>query len=231
MLHILTGSDVMKAKARAAALAKGTELVRFGEGGEPFGNALSYLASRGLFSEKIALLLDRPFEDEEGKALFMEHADDLAGSETLVLIVQPDLDAATKKKIPKDAEVETFELKEEKEIPPPSVFALTDAFASGDRKTAWILYRKLVGSGSAAEEVHGALSWQARAVVLASKAKSAEEAGLKPFVYSKAKRAASRLGEAGSEELSRELVRLLHQSRTGGGDLEDLLETFLLKRT
>ena len=53
---------------------------------------------------------------------------------------------------------------------------------------------------------------------------------MKPFVYTKAKRAASRLGEAGAEDLSRELVRLLHSSRMGEGDLEDLLEAFLLKK-
>jgi len=112
----------------------------------------------------------------------------------------------------------------------PSVFELTDAFALGDRKNAWILYRKLVESGSAAEEIHGALSWQARAMVLASKAKTAEEAGLKPFVYSKAKRAASKMTVEQTEEISRELVKILHTSRMGGGDLEDLLEVFLLKK-
>jgi DNA polymerase III delta subunit len=230
MLYILIGSDVMKAKVRAAALSKGHETVRFGEGGEPFEQTPSYLGARGLFAPTVALILDRPSEDAAGKTLLIEHAEEFAASAMPVIVIEPVLDAATKKAVAKRAEIEEFEAKTEPETPPPSVFALTDAFASGDRKGAWILYRRLIENGSAAEEIHGALAWQARAMVLASKTKSAAEAGLKPFVYGKAKRAASRLGEAGAEELSRELVRILHSSRMGGGDLEDLLEAFLLKK-
>lgn len=230
MLYVLTGSDVMKAKARAAALTKGAGTVRFGEGGEPFANALGYVGASGLFEKKTALFFDRPLGDAEGKDLVLEHAEDFARAEMPVVIVEPALDAAAKKVFSKHGEIEEFELKAETETPPPSVFALTDAFASGDRKNSWILYRKLIESGSAAEEIHGALAWQARAMVLASKTKTADEAGLKPFVYTKAKRAASRVGEAGAEELSRELVRILHVSRMGGGNLEDLLEAFLLRK-
>jgi DNA polymerase III delta subunit len=230
MLYVLTGSDVMKAKARAAALSKGHEVVRFGEGGEPFARVLGYVGARGLFAPKIALLLDRPSEDVDGKTLLAEHAEDFVRAAMPVIVIEPVLDTATKKAVSKHADIEEFGLPREHEAPLPSVFALTDAFASGDRKTAWILYRKLIENGSAAEEIHGALAWQARAMVLASKTKSAAEAGLKPFVYVKAKRAASRLGEEETENLSRELVRILHSSRMGGGDLEDLLEAFLLKR-
>lgn len=230
MLYVLTGSDVIKAKARAATLSKGHEVVRFGEGGEVFANALSYIGAHSLFTPNIALFLDRPSEDSEGKTLLIEHAKDFAQATIPVIIVEPALDAATKKAIAKHAELEVFETKAPPEISVPSVFALTDAFASGDRKIAWILYRKLIESGSAAEEIHGALTWQTRALVLASKTKSAAEAGLKPFVYSKAKRSAIRLGEAAAENLSRELVHILHASRMGGGNLSDLLEVFLLKK-
>lgn len=230
MLYILTGSDVKKVQARMAALVKGHEIVRFGEGGEAFSEVLSRIGARGLFSPKIALVLERPLDTAEGKALLVEHAKDFAEAEMPIVVIEPMLDAVTKKAVAKHTEMEEFDLKGKAETPAPSVFALTDAFASGDRKGAWILYRRLIENGSAAEEVHGALSWQARALVLASKTKSAAEAGLKPFVYSKAKRASTRLGEEGAESLSRELVHLLHDSRMGKGNLEDLLEVFLLKK-
>lgn len=230
MLYVLTGSDIVKAKTRAAALSKGYEVVRFGEVGEPFQNVLGYLSARGLFAPKVALVLDRPLQDPEGKVLFEEHGKELMEGDALVVVIEDEMNAATKKKIPKDAKIETFDLAEKTDAPPPNVFALTDAFAEGNRKNAWVLYRRLIKTGSAPEEIHGALMWQARALVLASKTKNAEEAGLKPFVYSKAKRATSRLGIDGAEELSRSLVHLVHQSRLGGGDLEDLLEAFLLKK-
>lgn len=231
MLYVLTGSDVMKAKARVEALAKGYDVLRFGEGGEPFTGALSALGARGLFGANIALLLDRPSEDADGKTLLAEHAAVFAGAGTPVIVIEPDFPAAAKKKLPAAAVTERHDIPfHSPETPTPSVFELTDAFAGGDRKEAWMLYRRLIENGSAAEEIHGALSWQARALVLASKTNGANEAGLKPFVYAKAKRAAVRLGEKGAEEISRELVRILHASRTGGGALEDLLEAFLLKK-
>lgn len=230
MLYVLTGSDTMKAKARAMALLKGYELVRFGEGAEAFANVPGYLGASGLFSKKIALLLERPSESDDGETLLSEHAKDFAEADMPIVVIELDINSGVLKNLRMIATVEEFELGEKEEIPAPSVFALTDAFASGNRKDSWVLYRKLIASGSAPEEVHGALSWQARAMVLASKTKSAAESGLKPFVYSKAKRASARLGEVESENLSRELVRLLHVSRMGGGDLEDLLEIFLLKK-
>lgn len=230
MLYIFTGSDVLKAKEKAIKLAKGHELVRFGEGGEPVMNALTYIGARGMFSPKVALLIDRPLETEEGKEFFKEHLDALQNSDTLVFIIEPVLDAAAKKAIPKKAEVESFELEEKPDEPLPSVFALTDAFAAGDRKKSWVLYRRFIEEGMVPEEIHGALAWQARALVLASKTKSASASGLKPFVYTKAKGIAERLGEEKTEAISRELVSLYHAARAGKGNMEDLLEAFLLKK-
>jgi DNA polymerase III delta subunit len=230
MLYIFTGSDTLKAKEKALKLAKGHELVRFGEGGEPVMSALAYIGARGMFSPKVALLIDRPFETEEGKEFFKEHLGALQESDTLVFIIEPVLDAAAKKAIPKKAEVESFDLEEKSDEPLPSVFALTDAFAAGDRKKSWVLYRRFIEEGVVPEEIHGALAWQARALVLAAKTKSATQSGLKPFVYMKSKRIADSLGEEKTEAISRELVSLYHRSRAGEGDLEDLLEVFLLKK-
>ena len=136
MLYVLTGSDVMKAKARAAALAKGYEIVRFGDDGEAFSRVPSYLGARGLFAQKTALFLDRPSEDAGGKTPIAEHAKDFAEADMPIIVIEPVLDAATKKALGKHAELEEFELKREAEPALPSVFALTDAFASGDRKGA-----------------------------------------------------------------------------------------------
>ncbi len=230
MLYLLIGSDTARAKARALSLASDAEVVRFGEGGEPFENAMGYLAARGLFAPEVALIIDRPSESAEGKALLAERLTDFADAAALVAVIEPVLDAATKKKIPKKAKIETFDAAEQPREEAPNVFALTDAFASGDRKTAWVLYRKLIAAGAAPEEIHGALSWQSRAIATAAKAESASDAGLKPFVYSKAKRAGARFSPEESPLLSRELVHILYQARSGRGSLEALLESFLLKK-
>lgn len=228
MLYVLLGSDFVKIKKRIVEISKGHEVVRFGEGAEPVASAAARLGSSGLFSPKIALHLDRPLEDAESKSFFIEHVKNFANADTVVIATALALDAETKKKIPKNAGVETFDVKEEKE-PAPNAFALTDAYVKGDRKQMWVLYRQFIESGMSAEEIHGVLSWQVRALVLASKTKGAIEAGLKPFVYTKAKSALASI-QRPPEEVSRELVSIYHQSRAGQGSLENLLEVFLLKK-
>jgi len=237
MLYIFTGTDTVTAKKKALKLAAGCETVRFGEGGEPLVNALGYIGARGMFSSKIALILDCPLETDEGAQLLSEHMKVFAEADASVFVIEPNLTARAHSHILKNIRMiagvvlESFD-EEKKDIEPlVSVFALTDAFASGNRKNAWILYRKFIEGGMAPEEIHGALSWQARALVLASNAQTAGESGLKPFVYSKAKRFATRFAPGEAENLSRELVSLYHESRAGRGILSDLLEIFLLKKT
>lgn len=231
MLYLFLGEDVTRAKAEAQKRAEGHEVVRFGEGGEPFSAVGGYLGQQGMFAPKVALILDRPLDDTEGKELLLEKGTDIVGAEALVIAIQPDIDAATKKKLPKGIKIEKFDAPEAAaELPPPNVFALADAVSAGDRKKAWILYRQLIMSGASPEEVHGALAWAVRGIVLATKTKSADEAGMKSFPYAKAKQATLRIKPAEAEAMSAELVAIYHQARSGRGSLEDLLEVFLLKK-
>jgi DNA polymerase III delta subunit len=228
MLYLFVGDDVIKAKAEAIKRAKGREVVRFGEGGEPFANVGGYLEQQGMFAPALALILDRPLDSADGKELLAENAELLSKASALVFAIVPDIDAATKKKLDKYADVEEFETKHVAEMPPPNSFALTDAVQAGDKKRAWILYRQLIASGASAEELHGVLAWAARGVVLASKTKSATEAGMKSYPYDKARAVARRLKPGEAEQQSAELVSLYHQARMGRGTLEDLLEIYLL---
>ncbi len=231
MLKFFIGTDGGAAKSAASALAKGTEVVRFGEGGEPFSNVLGFLEQRGMFATKLTLILDHPLDDTDGEGLVEGHVKDFSDADADVIIIEDSLPAALKKKIPTNAEIKSFDLPLAPEPePPPSVFALTDAFTAGDRKRAWVTYRTLVESGVEPEEVHGALAWSVRGMVLAAKTKSAVEAGMKDYPYRKAKSAVQKIGLPKAEALSAELVALYHNSRMGRGDLEDLVEIFLLKK-
>lgn len=221
-----------KAKVEALKRAKGREVVRFGEGGEPFANVGGYLGQQGMFAPQVALILDRALESAEGKELIIEQAETLIDADALVIDIETKVDAITKKKLAKGIKIEVFGGEEATadEPLPPNVFALTDAFAAGDRKGAWVTYRTLINAGAQPEEIHGALGWAVRGMVLAGKTKSATEAGMKDYPYKKAKGAVARIGLPQAEQLSRDLVALIHDSRKGQGDLEDLLEVFLLKK-
>jgi len=230
MLYIFTGSDTAKAKAEARKLAKDAAVVVFGEGGEPFESAMSYVGSQGLFSPKVVLLMDRPLEDANGKQLIEESAKDLQKADIEVFVIAPKLSAVEKKLFPKGAEFKEFEIKGQPEYVRPNVFGLTDAFLAGDKKKTWIGYRKLIAEGVQPEEIHGVLLWAVRSTLLAVKTKSAEEAGLKPFVYTKSKRAGEALGLGKVEQYSRDLVGAYHHARMGKGTLEMNLEVLILSK-
>lgn len=231
MLYYFLGDDVVRAKAEIVKRTLGSHVVRVGEGGEPLDATLGYLEQRGMFSPQVSLVIERPFDSPEGKEYVLEHAETFARSDTQVFVIQPDVDALTKKKLEVHGAVEVYDVSHNRtaEIPPNS-FALVDALQAGDRKRAWILYRQLIASGVSAEEVHGTLAWAARGVVLASHTKNANEAGMKPFPYDKAKRVARTLASGVAEAQSAELVRLYHDARLGRGTLEDLLEVYLLRK-
>jgi hypothetical protein len=229
MLYVFTGSDTVTAKAEAKKLAQKAEMIIFGEGGEAFEQVPSYLVSRGLFTPEIALLIDRPLESVEGKALIGEYGDALQKATMPVWVITGPLTMADKKLFPKGAEFREYAPKEKKTYERPNVFGFTDAFLAGDKKKTWIGYQKLIREGVSAEEIHGALSWAVRGAFISLKTSSSSEAGLKPFVYTKSKRAGERLGEEKVAHYSRELVSVYHNARSGVGTMEQNLELFLLK--
>ncbi len=222
---------MVRAKAEAFKRAKGSEVVRFGEGGEEFDKVGRYLGQSGMFAPSVTLILDRPLDDATGKELIFEKGEELVSAGALVIAIIPDITATEEKKLPKGAKVEKFIQKAPAQnAPAPNNFALTDAYQDGDRKKAWVMYRTLINAGSSSEEIHGTLSWAVRGMVLAGKTRSAEEAGMKDYPYRKAKSAGARMGQAKAEEASAELVKLYHDARMGNGELEDLIEVFLLKK-
>lgn len=228
MLYIFSGSDTAKAKAEARKLAKSAEVIVFGEGGEAFEKAPSYVGSRGLFSPDTALLVDRPLETAEGKALVEEYGDMFVKVKEQIFVIAGSLTITEKKLFPKGAEFKEFEPKGKAEYVRPNVFGFTDAFLSGDKKKTWIGYQKLIREGVSPEEIHGALSWAVRSTLVSLKTKSATEAGVKPFVYTKSRRAGERLGVEKVERYSRELVRAYHRARSGEGEMVLNLEAVLL---
>lgn len=230
MLLVYTGSDTVRAKAAARAAARGREVVRIGEGEDSLVALSQYLGQEGLFSPSLAVIVDRPLETKEGARQFLELAPACATSSTLVIAIEPDLDAAAQKQLANSATIETFDLPTPVKEELPSSFTLIDALQAGDRKRAWILYRQLIDGGVSAEEIHGALAWAARAVVLAARTPNALAAGMKPYPYGKAKAIAMRIGTEAAIDRSASLMNLYHEARRGAGTLEYLLEAYLLKR-
>jgi hypothetical protein len=98
-----------------------------------------------------------------------------------------------------------------------------------DKKNLWIYYRTFLQEGIPVEEIHGIFFWGFKNIVLALNSKSISETGLKSFVYSNAKKALEKYSKEEIEEKFWELTKLLGDSRRGEGELDILLEKWVLE--
>ena len=109
-----------------------------------------------------------------------------------------------------------------------NIFAFTDALGARDKKRTWILYQQALAAGLSAEEIFFKVMWQLKTMMVASKTKSAEEADMKAFPYSKAKSFLKNFKPAELEKLSEHLIIGYQKAHRGEGEVETLIEKMLL---
>lgn len=247
MLYIITGNDTEKGRAKLGALRATLEKKRpdaavFVVDDRSFDSnrMAELLGGQGLFDEKYIVILDRVFSHADAAAFLSNHVADIASAPHVFILFEEKIDAKTKKALEKHAQ-DVFVFEKKKEDAPAldahgamcaafNPFTLADAIASRDRKKAWTLLERAAMCELPMEEIHGVVAWQVRALLAASRAKNADEAGLKPFVYTKAKRAAGKFTEDELQELSSSLVAIYHEAHGGGVPLKEALETWILTR-
>src|SRR3989338_6415083 len=110
-----------------------------------------------------------------------------------------------------------------------NIFALTDAIGARKKRDAWVLYQKALAAGMAPEEIFFKLVWQTKTMLLASRTRTADEADMKPFPYSKAKGFLNNFKPGELEKFSEDLVLGYHRTRRGEGEIETLVEKALLR--
>lgn len=236
MIYLLYGNntDAVRKKVRdivAAQIAKKPDALSFRIGEEEWKktNLEELLGGQGLFVQKYIIVFDRLLRLEEVGEELLSRMDDLAKSEHIIIFSEGELTKEILKKIEKKAEkVQEFSQKQEKAPEKFNIFALADAFGSRNKKEFWLLYQRAILAGIPPEEVHRILFWQVKAMLAASHCDSAEEAGLKPFVYKKALSFGRNFSEEELIKLSSRLVALYHESRRGS-DFEVEMERFVLK--
>ncbi len=188
---------------------------------------LSELAqSTPLFGGTEVILLDTPSEDATFYDAFLAHLAALKESSHHFIVIETARPAEDKKIFSKIADV-CCECKAEEEKL--NVFALSDALAARDKRVLWVHLITNIREGVPVEEIVGILFWQLKTMLLAGKTAGAEEAGLKPFVYQKAKRALTKFKAGEVEELTKNLVTLYHDGHLGKRDIATALEQWVLK--
>lgn len=205
----------------------------------------NFLTSQGLFEKKLIVSLKTVCTDSpEALEYIADRLKEIAASENVFIFVETKLKADVLAKFKKAAQ-KTIEAKSSLETTSEAgsvstrsgdkknrgdfnIFALTDAFGTRERGRAWSVFQKALMNGSEPEELHGLIFWQLKTILLANGAASAADAGLKPFVYSKAKGFARNFSPEELRHMSSNLVSLYHESRLGGPTLDLALEKFLL---
>lgn len=232
MLYAFFGTDTVGVRQKAHEHVhryeeKGIAVVRitpenFGEG------ALKDAAgSTSLFGGEQVYVLDTPSEDPVMFEGVFENLDLCAESENIFILVEEKLLAPQKKKLQKYArECVEITATAKKEFNP---FALSDALLRRDKKSLWLLLQEAKANGVALEQTTGLLFAQLRALRLSARASSAAEAGMKPFVWGKAKNGLSKFKEGEVDELSRKLVEVYHDGHLGKQDMELALERWVLE--
>jgi len=198
-----------------------------------------HLGGQGLFSSKYIIFLDRLTENEDAKEALPAFIPALKESSNIFIVHEGKLNAELKKSFEKHAEkIVTSDLPAvgrsfgsssasggRKDF---NIFALADAVGSRDPVKSWMIFRQAVELGHEAESIAGTLFWQLKSMMLAAPAKSAGEAGLSPFVFSKSKKYAGNYSGTEIRDLAGELITLYHDGHRGIRDLELSLERMLL---
>jgi len=237
MIYLLYGEDAVKAREKMHTLVdsmctKKPDASLFKMDGEHFsvGQLEELTFSAGLFEQKHIVVLDNVFESKEYKDAVVKKIKDISASENIFIILEGKLDKKTVTKIEKNTEkvqefVKSTPDEKKKDF---NIFALTDAIGRRDRKKAWVLLQQATAEGVSPENVHGTIFWGMKSMLLARGAKTAKEAGLNPFVFSKSVSFSKNFKDGELENTSSRLISIYHEARRGGAELGIALELFIL---
>ncbi len=232
MLYIFYGDDVTRVRTEALtkasdALALGGEVTALAPDNVSIEMLKNIPSSASLFRSHDVFLLDTLSDDETLFETLTELLPALKESGNQFVVIERALSPKLQKLFTEHAQsMEQFSAKEKK---PFNVFALADALCARDKKTLWILLQEASREGKTSEELIGTLFWQLKMLRLAEVTTSALEAGQKPFVYDKARRALTKYKKGELTQISHELVMIYHKGHMGLCTLSYALESWVLR--
>ncbi len=235
MLYVFTGSDTIAVRTRVhefldAYEEKGARVDRVSADICTIELLRDRAGAQSLFLSDGAsevILLDTPGERAEAREAVLSFAPELADSSNIFILLEGKLLAPIAKELKKHA-AEYHEVAGAPAGEKFNVFGLADALARRDKKSLWVLFLRAQNAELSPEEIIGTFFWQIKSMRLAARTKSASEAGLKPFVYTKAKRGAEKFKPGELDQYSRSLITIYHDAHLGKLDLDLALERWVL---
>lgn len=232
MLYVFCGNDVINVRQKAhqfidSQIESGFVHEYIDSESYTEGILSDAAGATSLFGAKKLYVLDTPSNNTEFNDAVLEHLAACKESENLFVVIEDPLLAPAKKQYAKYAEtVEETKGEREERF---NTFALADALAKKDKKTLWLLLNDAMREKTSPEEIIGILWWQLKSLRLAALTKSASEAGMKDFPYSKAKRALTKFTPGEVERLSQSLLAIYHDGHLGKIELDLALEAWTLR--
>ncbi len=237
MLYIFYGTDNKKVTDKARTLVDSLRRKKpdasFVEiNGDNWNSSVieEHVGGQGLFSNKYIVYLNKVGNDEEKVEKMIEMMGAMKKSANIFIISEGKANAGLKKSFEKHGDkvivVDEVEKASKKEF---NIFALADAIGNRDRFRAWSIYREAVANGLESESILGTIFWQLKSMAVAGGAKTAGEAGLNPFVFSKAKKGCALYKEGELGRLLEQTIVLYHGGHRGLVDLELGIERLMLR--
>lgn len=186
-------------------------------------------AGQGLFERKHIIVLDSIFQNEEAAEYFKDKLKDLAAAEHAFVFSESAPKAAVKNLLKKFSE-KVWEVPDSAAPAKTAfnIFSLADALGERNKNRLWTLYQKALMTGAEPRDIHGILFWQVKSILAAAQSKNAVDAGLKPFVWGKARKFLKNYSLAELKKISNEMVNLYHLSHIESASLETALEEWML---
>ena len=256
MFFLFYGTDKIKARGQAhkvlsAGKKKHDQAEFFKLTSENFTeNKLDELImSQGLFYSGSIILADNLCETKEVSEILLKRLKEVKSSPNFFVFLEGELNKKEIEKFEKYAEkVEKFvkpfkklTKKEELALKGEKIdfFDFANSLGERNKKKLWSLYQEALAEEVNSEEVHAMFFWQVKAMLSALMSKDAKEAGLNPYVYSKAKVYAKNFHthknvlasdcEMVLKYLSQQLFDMYHLAHRGKVDFAVALERFILE--
>ncbi len=233
MLSVFVGNDREKIKKHVDAIRKahaGAPVFEYDSGSFNKDEVRGYLEQNDLFGEPPLIIFRKVWENESASEFIISHTEEIVSSVAECILIEEIIPKNAEKTFKKFTDVVQCVSKESggTVIKPFNVFTLTDALASRDKKRTWVLYQKALASGMSPEEIHPLFLWQIKALLSTKQSKTAEEAGLKPFVFSKSKKFSDRSSLKEWQALLRKCLSVHIDARRGKRDFGIATEEFIL---
>ena len=182
---------------------------------------------QGLFEQKYIVHLKDVMDDDAAKDVVMGFLKDIKESDNVFIWTDGAILKKDLTKIEKHADKMWEHVAKEKVEEKHNIFGIANYLVARDKKNLWIEYQKL-REHFVPEEIHGTLFWAFKNIALVANTKSAADTGLKPFVYSNTKKALDKYSREEISDRLWSLTRILGDSRRGEGELDVLLERWVL---